>query len=252
TEDFQARNILECLKKYTKREDIGVLLSSRNTKEIAEVVDYMVELGESGNLIYNGSIDDWVENRASAVVYKIIARGKGGDILNLLRKIKGVYDILWYEGGVYNSYDVYIKDDKALLERIFHLFHQAKYPIIEMSPQTNPSVVKKFNTRKKNLKKSELAQENKDEKEELTDILFKNNVKQTNHKKVKEDESKLEKSKLEKMKLVEEETKEIPPLKFYFDNNKLEKLKAEYEDSVGDDVNTEVVDEGKVDDERNN
>ncbi len=263
TEDFQARNILECMKNYTEREDIGVLLSSRNTKEVAELVDYMVELGESGNLMYNGSIDDWVEKRASAVVYKIIARGKGGDILNLLRKIKGVYDILWYEGGAYNCYDVYMKDDKALLERIFHLFYQAKFPIIELSPQSNPSVVKKFNTRKKILKKPEFSQEIKDSNEKLPDILIKSEEKESVLRKNKEDETKLE-----KLKLVEEETKEIPPLRFYFNNKKLEQLKAEYEDALddefgeNDDVNDEKnvgenstdkeIEEGNAKDERNN
>ena len=102
TEDFQARNIIECLQKYSERDDIGVLLSARNTNEIVKLVDYVAELGESGNLLYNGSIDDWVEKRASAIVYKIVARGKGGEILNLLRRVKGVYDVLWFEGGVYN------------------------------------------------------------------------------------------------------------------------------------------------------
>ena len=233
TEDFQAKNITECLKKYNQREDIGVLLSARNTNEIADLVDYVAELGESGNLIYNGSIDDWVEKRASAAVYKIVARGKGGEILNLLRRVKGVYDVLWFEGGVYNSYEVYLKDDKSVLEQVFSLFTKAKFPIVEMSPQTNPDVLKKFIKRKKRTTKAEIEQEPVEI--EMPAMLEKSEKSEKKARKIKE------KIRNELMNNQDkEETKRMPPVKFYVSDKQLDDLRAEYDDFFREDK-TEIL-----------
>ncbi|MGE0430873.1 MAG: ATP-binding cassette domain-containing protein [Planctomycetota bacterium] len=135
-DDLQIRNIREGLN-AAKKTDVSVVVATRSRQELTALAVDVLELAEGGHVKFNGAWKDWLNQRADAGVYRLVARGPGGKIAAILKRVKGVYDVLWHEGGPWNTYELRAETEPKVREMIFRVMAVKNYPIVELAVETN-------------------------------------------------------------------------------------------------------------------
>lgn len=133
SEDNQTRLLRDTMLEQKARPDLCAVCASRVGQELMGLVDDILELTAEGRVRYFGPAAEWEQTRAGLMRFRLTVKGPGGEIRRLIGRVDGIEEVLWHEGGIYNTYEVRGTRDPLMRERIFRAMAKRSYPIIELA-----------------------------------------------------------------------------------------------------------------------
>jgi ABC-type taurine transport system ATPase subunit len=82
----------------------------------------------------------WQRDDRQIAIFRLVAKGAGAAITDALRSVIGIHDVLWHQGGRYNTFELRADPHESVREAMFQAMVDGGFPIIELAPEGRMSM----------------------------------------------------------------------------------------------------------------